>query len=230
MKAAIKFLILILSLIALVLLLNKHFPNALTNDQNKVSLISSITIITLMISRISVSNIKLSSLLGQISAWIFISLIALTGYSYKLELKQFASRLSANIIPGYGQINDDGTITFFAGGNGHFTITGLVNDVSNIDFMLDTGASVVSLTARDAEAIGIDTSKLEYNSPASTANGISWGAKITLDKIQIGSIIIHDVPASVSQEGALDTSLLGMSFLKRLKQFQIQENKLTLTN
>ena len=219
-----------LSLIALLLLLYKNFPNALSADQNKISLIYSGVIITLMMSRLAVSNIKTSVLINQIIAWVFIGLIAVTGYSYKLELKQFGNRLAANIIPGYAQVNDDGTITFYAGGNGHFNINAMVNDVAKIDFLLDTGASVVSLTNRDAKAIGIDVDNLEYNSPSSTANGTSWGARIMLDKIQIGSIIVHNVPASVSKEGALETSLLGMSFLRELKQFNIQENKLTLTD
>lgn len=230
MKNILKFIILMLGLIALVLFLHKSFPKALSADQNKISLISSGVIITLMMSRLAVSNIKTSVLINQILSWALIGLIAITGYSYKLELRQFGNRLAANIIPGYAQTNDDGTITFYAGANGHFNINAMVNDATEIDFLIDTGASVVSLSNRDSRAIGIDVDNLEYNSPSSTANGTSWGAKIMLDKIQIGSIIMRNVPASVSREGALETSLLGMSFLKELKQFNIQENRLTMSD
>ncbi len=230
MQKIIKFIILMLGLIALVLLLHKSFPNVLSDDQNKVGLISSGAILTLMISRISVSDIKSSVLINQLLGWIFISLVIITGYSYKLELKQFSNRLAANIIPGYALENNNGTVTFYSGSNGHFNINAMVNDTTKIDFLLDTGASLVSLTNRDARAIGINVDNLEYNSPSNTANGVSWGAKIILDKIQIGSIIVHNIPANVSQEGALDTSLLGMSFLRQLQEFNIQENKLTMSN
>ncbi len=230
MKLIIKFIVVALCFGALLLLLNKNFPNALSDDQNKVSLISSVAILTLIISRISVSNIRISSLVNQFLGWVLISLVIITGYSYKLELEQFSNRLAANIIPGYAQENSDGSVTFYAGINGHFNISAMVNDSRKVKFLFDTGASVVSLTNRDARLLGIDVDNLEYNSPSSTANGVSWGARIKLDKIQVGSIIVYDVSASVSQEGALDTSLLGMSFLGELKEFKIQESKLTLTN
>jgi len=112
----------------------------------------------------------------------------------------------------------------------HHAFTVLVNNTTDIDFMLDTGASVVSLTYKDAKKIGVDVDNLTFNIPSNTANGISWGAKIMLDSMQIGPIMVHNIPARVSQENALDISLLGMSFLRELKQFNIQENKLTMTN
>ena len=230
MRNIIKFILLISCLIALVLLLNKHFPNVLSNDQNKASLISSVIIITLIFSRIAVSHMAVSTLIKQILVWVAVSLVIITGYSYKLEMKQFASRLMANIVPGYAQENNDGVIAFYAGQNGHFNITVLVNNTTDIDFMLDTGASVVSLTYKDAKKIGVDVDNLTFNIPSNTANGISWGAKIMLDSMQIGPIMVHNIPARVSQENALDISLLGMSFLRELKQFNIQENKLTMTN
>lgn len=230
MKGIIKFTVVALCFGALLLLLNKNFPNALSDDQNKVSLISSVAILTLIISRMSFSSVIVSTLLNHFLGWVLISLVIITGYSYKLELEQFSDRLAANIIPGYAQENNDGSVTFYAGGNGHFNISAMVNDSRKIKFLFDTGASVVSLTNRDARLLGIDVDNLEYNSPSSTANGTSWGARIKLDKIQVGTIIVYDVSASVSQEGALDTSLLGMSFLGELKEFKIQESKLTLTN
>jgi aspartyl protease family protein len=228
MNNFIKFFLLITGLIALIFILNKNFPQALESDQNKATLISTGLIFSLALSRIAVSNIRISELLNQIILWTVISLILITGYSYKLELKQVFNRVSANLIPGNAQDNPDGSITFYAGDNGHFTINALVNNTTNVNFMLDTGASVVSLSYQDAKNLGINLDNLVFNSPSTTANGVSWSARITIDSIQIGPIILYNVPANVSQKGALDSSLLGMSFLRQLKQFQIEENKLTL--
>ncbi len=230
MNNFIKSILLITGLIVLIFILNKNFPQILESDQNKATLISSGIILSLALSRIAVSNIKISELLNQIMLWTLISLLLITGYSYKLELKQAFNRIAANLAPGNAQENPDGSTTFYASDNGHFTINALVNDAIHIDFMLDTGASVVSLSYKDAENLGIDIDNLVFNSPSNTANGISWSAKITLDSIQIGPIVLYNVPANVPQKGALDFSLLGMSFLRQLKQFQIEENKLTLTN
>ncbi len=230
MRNFIGFIVLISLLVALMLLLFKHFPDAISSDQHKIALISSLVIITSMIAKIASSNIKLKVLLHHIGGWLLITLLIISGYSYQLEIKQFSNRLTANLVPGYGQGNGDGSVTFYLGNNGHFTVTALLNDAERIDFLLDTGASSVSLTPQAAASIGIDLDSLQYNYPLSTANGLSWGAKITIDKMEVGPIIVYNIEGTVSKDGALDTPLLGMSFLNRLREFQIQGNKLTLMN
>ena len=230
MKNFISFTILIGLIVALMLLLFKHFPNAISSDQHKIALISTLLITASMIAKIATSNMKIKLLLYQIGSWTLIALLTLTGYSYQLEIQQFSNRLAANLVPGFGQGNGDGSVTFYLGNNGHFTITALVNDAERIDFLLDTGASNVSLTPQAAKSIGIDVGSLKYNYPLNTANGISWGARIKIDKMEIGPIIVYNIEGTVSKDGALDTPLLGMSFLNRLREFQIQGNKLTLVN
>lgn len=230
MNNSIKFVFLISGIASIILLLMKNFPEAMNNDDNRVSLISSLVLLTYFILRISNSSLPISSILKQIFGWIFIIFIILAGYSYKFELIQFSNRILANLLPTHGQMMDDNqSMLFYAGSNGHFTISAILNDQTDVNFLLDTGASTVSLTAEDAIALGFDPNSLNYNTPFNTANGVSWGARVMIDKIQIGSITINDVPASVSKAGSLDTSLLGMNFLNRLSSFKIQDNTLTLT-
>ncbi len=230
MKKSSNFIILMLMFAALIMLLFKHFPNALSSGQSQLSIVSSVIIITLMLARLAGSNMKLGLLLRQLTGWVAISLLIITGYSYQYEIKQFGNRLSATVIPGYGQGNGDGSVTFYAGNGGHFAVTGLINDEQRVNFLLDTGASLISLTTEDARAIGMNTEELNYNYPLSTANGVSYGARVNLAKVQVGPIILDNVEAVVSKPGASDTSLLGMSFLSRLKQFSIKGNSLTLVN
>jgi aspartyl protease family protein len=220
----------IMSLIGfLIATLAKYFPDSLKTDQNRIALIFSIVLITSMSARLIQSDTKWNVLLKQIFGWIIISLLIIAGYSYQFELKQFGNRLSANIIPGYGQGNGDGSVTFYAVENGHFSITALINNQERINFLFDTGASTVALTAQDAEKLGFNLSTLKYNHPLNTTNGTSWAAAVILDSIQVGPITIRGVEATISQEG-LDKSLLGMSFLSQLKQFSIKQNTLTLSN
>lgn len=214
----------------IVLLLLKNFPEAMDNSNNQLSLVSTLAILSFLILRLANSSLGISSILKQISVWIIIIFIILAGYSYKHELQGVSDQVLANLLPGYGKMSaDDQSMIFYAGDNGHFTIAATLNDQAKVNFMLDTGASTVSLTYKDAIALGIDLNSLNYNIPFNTANGMSWGAKYMIDKIQIGSIIVYDVPANISKEGSLDTSLLGMSFLNRLSSFNIKANQLTLS-
>lgn len=230
MKKNINFIITILIAAALFAVLFKKFPNALSNDQNKLSLAILLVITISILSKVINSEMKLGIILKQISGWMIVSLICLTGYSYQYELKPFGNRIAATLIPGMAQSNNNGSITFYADENGHFSITAILNNNTNVNFLFDTGASLVSLTSMDAQNLGVDVNKLKYNFALSTANGISYGARINIDKIQIGSIVIENVEAVISKNGASDVSLLGMSFLSKLKQFSIKGNSLNLIN
>ena len=161
--------------------------------------------------------------------WIVIVAVVLGGVSYQYEIKQVANRMVANLIPSLGQGNGDGSVTFYANEDGHFTVKALVNDTQRIDFLVDTGASTVALTATDAKDLGIDVDNLNYNLMLNTANGIAWAARINLALVEVGPIKLKNVEASVSKTG-LDTSLLGMSFLGRIKEFELKANQLTLKN
>lgn len=230
MKKSYNFIIIIILIGVMFALLFKHFPNAIATSQNKIALIISIVAIVSALSRVATSNIKFFTLLKQMTAWLVISLLIITGYSYQFEIKEFGNRISATIIPGYAQGNRDGSVSFYAGSDNHYTINALINNIEQIQFLLDTGASMISLTAEDAVKIGIDINSLNYNFPLSTANGISYGARININLVQVGPIIIDNVEAVVNKPGASDISLLGMSFLGRLRQFDIKGNKLTLMN
>ena len=82
--------------------------------------------------------------------------------------------------------------------------------------MVDTGASQVALTFDDASRAGIHVRDRDFTQAVRTANGIARVAPVTLDRVSIGDITVRNVPASVSERGMLATTLLGMSFLKRL--------------
>jgi clan AA aspartic protease (TIGR02281 family) len=88
--------------------------------------------------------------------------------------------------------------------------------------MADTGATVVALTYEDAERLGLSPRSLDFSSLVQTANGIARVAPVKLDRVRIDDIMLRDVPAIVAERGALATNLLGMSFLGRLKSFQMQ--------
>jgi aspartyl protease family protein len=99
--------------------------------------------------------------------------------------------------------------------DGHFYLTVQVNGTP-IDFMADTGATNMVLTAQDARRIGIDPQALVYLGEARTANGSVATARVTLPKVQLGPFEDRQVSAWVNG-GEMDISLLGMDYLGRYR-------------
>ena len=114
-----------------------------------------------------------------------------------------------------------------ADARGHFVFGAAIND-RPASFMADTGATLVVLTYEDAARLGLSPHSLDFSGLAQTANGVSRVAPITLDRVRVEDITVRDVPAAVAEKGALATNLLGMSFLGRLKSFQMQGSELIL--
>jgi aspartyl protease family protein len=112
---------------------------------------------------------------------------------------------------------------------GHFKAHGRV-DGRQVSFMVDTGASVIALTERDADRLGIRPSRSAYTAPVQTANGVVRAAPVTLNSVDIGGLVVRDVRALVVSGGGLSENLLGLSYLTRLKRFEYANNKLVLEN
>jgi len=118
------------------------------------------------------------------------------------------------------------SLTLRAQQNGHVFLTAIVNNAS-IRFMVDTGATWVSLTHQDAVRAGV-AGNLSYTQPMITANGPAKAAMVTLGGVRIGQLEVDGVEATVMPEET-GISLLGQSFLKRLQGYEMRGDVLTLT-
>jgi aspartyl protease family protein len=110
---------------------------------------------------------------------------------------------------------------------GHFVATAYMNGTP-VRIMVDTGATTVALSYEDAEAAGLRPALLDYNAPVATANGTIKAARVTIRRVEIDTVRVNDVPAMVMPQGAMRGSLLGMSFLSRLRSFQVEDGVLRL--
>ncbi len=124
-------------------------------------------------------------------------------------------------------VGDSRSVVISPGSNGHFQVEGRV-DGRRMDFMVDTGASVIALTARDAAMLGIHPAESEYSAMVKTANGIAHAAPVMLDRVEIDDLEVRNVAAMVMPDGALSDNLLGLSFLQRLHRFEYSDGKLVL--
>lgn len=120
----------------------------------------------------------------------------------------------------------EGAAQLTKGADGHFWAEAAV-DGQAVRFLVDTGATAVSLSLNDAKRLGIDTSKLNYEYSVITAEGRTRAASVQLASVAISGVKIRNVDALVIEKG-LETSLLGMSYLGRLSSFQATRRSLVL--
>jgi aspartyl protease family protein len=93
--------------------------------------------------------------------------------------------------------------------------------------MVDTGATQIVLSRSDAQRAGIEVADLAFLGTARTANGTVRTAPVWLQQLTIGPLSFDSIRAVVN-EGALDTSLLGMSFLNQFDSIEIRDSELIL--
>ena len=114
-------------------------------------------------------------------------------------------------------------IVLSAGLGGHFVTGGSINGRA-VEFLVDTGASTVTMSQVDADRMGI-----EYqNAPrvvGNTANGQALGYLVTLRSVRVGDVEVYQVPAAILAVPAMHSILLGNSFLSR---FQMKRENDTL--
>ena len=120
------------------------------------------------------------------------------------------TRLGGGVAAGGNQ-----SATLTAGRDGQFFTDGAINGVG-VHFLVDTGASYVSMNTGDAKRLGIDYSSGQ-KMRMSTANGVTPAYKVKLDEVRVGDIALDNVDAIVQEGDALPIMLLGMSFLNRME-------------
>jgi aspartyl protease family protein len=117
-------------------------------------------------------------------------------------------------------------LVFPADALGHVVLTVQVNG-SPVHFLVDTGATLVALSPADAQAAGLKREALAFSRTVNTANGPVPAAVAQLREMRIGELEVDNVPAAVIDN--LKQSVLGMSFLSRLKGFDMKGGVLTMT-
>lgn len=182
-------------------------------------------------------------------AYLILLLIAVGGWAvtearrnWARSLRQFLvwAFIFIGVIAAFGLWNDirndimprqslvqSGSVEVPRGADGHYQLILTLNGTP-ISFLVDTGASDVVLTKRDAERAGIDLSALAFSDHAFTANGAVKTAPVTIDRMQLEDIVDRNVRVSVN-DGEMSDSLLGMAYLSRFERIEISDNKLILT-
>lgn len=119
------------------------------------------------------------------------------------------------------------TVTVRPDKRGHYNVEGRI-DGRRMEFVVDTGATIIAIPEREAARLGIHPARRDYVAEVRTANGSVRGAPVRLAMVEVGGLIVRDVPAMVMPNQALSENLLGMSFLSRLRRFEFADGRLLL--
>jgi aspartyl protease family protein len=207
--------------------LSDLFPGQIASDGDRAYLIQAVAILAFLSSGlIFARRVNFGEVARNIAIWVAVAAVLVIGLSYRSEIEAVALRVRAELVPGYGINTEPGVFVLTESANGHFYAMGDANGV-RVRFLVDTGATDTVLSPADAERLGIDLKALDYGRVYGTANGVGRGAPFILSRLTVGPIELSDVPVSIN-EAEMDTSLLGMSFLRRLQSFEIKDRRLYL--
>ncbi|MFA7241148.1 MAG: TIGR02281 family clan AA aspartic protease [Sulfuricellaceae bacterium] len=143
-----------------------------------------------------------------------------------LEIDGKRKTLGMGLFPSFAAAAPSGSsVSLTADARGHFVTLGSINGATT-RFLVDTGASFVSLSAAEAKRLGIDFTKGERGM-MNTANGVMTAYNVTLNSVKVGDITVNQVQASIS-EAPMNVTLLGMSFLNRV-DMKREGSTMTLT-
>ncbi len=219
----IKFIIIFSLLSGLVIYLNQAF-DVLRFKEDGAQIVVELLFIIFVSS--TLASGKIVKNLKHLSIWGLIFLLFMVGYTYRYELREVKEKVMGELITTKGVRKSSDSISFSASSNGHFYIEAEVNGTPLI-FMADTGATSIVLSPHDAEKIGIDIDELKFDRFYETANGRGRGSSIRIEDFRIGPIHMKNIRASVN-EADMRGSLLGMTFFKRLKSYNVKNEVLTL--
>lgn len=167
-------------------------------------------------------------ILSAVAFWGGLAMLLVVGYSMRYELEDVARGALGNLVPGMAVERADGTVALSRDRSGHYVVNARV-DGAPVRFLVDTGASVVTLSAEDAAAAGLDIANLNFGAVVATANGRTQVAPVRLARIEIAGAALTNVRAFVARPGALDTSLFGMNALDRFSSWKVENGRMVLT-
>ena len=147
-----------------------------------------------------------------------VKLVSVSGNDAVVEVK--GQRLSLQLggaqvnLGGQPSAESGGRIVLTADSGGHFFTAGAINGKA-VRFIVDTGATTISMSQEDADRIGLDY-KSGKRGVANTANGQVPAYRVSLSSVRIGDVLVYNVDATILP-APLSHVLLGNSFLNRFE-------------
>lgn len=159
--------------------------------------------------------------LKMVLAWVAIFGVAFILFSFRSEFSGLGQRLKAEAIG--SPIEDGQQVRIPIADDGHFWVSAKLNG-RDVRFMVDSGASVTTISRQTAEAAGVPVGNEHVI--VNTANGPTRATKAYADRLQVGSIEKANFPVDINENDG--TNLLGMNFLSTLQSWRVEGTYLVL--
>ena len=166
-------------------------------------------------------RMPLGKALKMALAWVAIFGVAFLLFAFRGEFSQLGQRIRAEATG--SPIVEGEVVRIPVAEDGHFYVNAKLNG-QDVRFMVDSGASVTTVSRSAANAAGMDIGT--RRATVITANGPASVMQSYADRLQIGSIERTDFPVDVSEQEGLN--LLGMNFLRSLQGWRVEGNYLVL--
>jgi aspartyl protease family protein len=146
-----------------------------------------------------------------------IKLLAVAAEGVTLEIdgrEDYYPLGSAQVSTSYS-VREKASERVYRDGNGMFRTIGSINGYP-VNFLIDTGASIIAMNSNEAERLGIRYLLDGQPTMVSTASGNVNAYNVRLDNVAVGQIKLTDLQAVVIEGTHPEIVLLGMSFLSQL--------------
>jgi aspartyl protease family protein len=191
------------------------------NGENSPYIFYYILLVVLIASSLIGMRLPLKQAAKMILAWVAIFGVVFIIVAFRGEFADFGQRLRAEATG--SEIVAGETVRIPMSDDGHFWVTARVNG-QDVRFMVDSGASVTTVSRTIAQAAGIPITFRRVM--VSTANGRAWVTKSHAEALQIGPIERFDFAIDVNETD--DMNLLGMNFLSSLESWRVEGRFLVL--
>ncbi|MEZ5708927.1 MAG: TIGR02281 family clan AA aspartic protease [Blastomonas sp.] len=193
---------------------------------DSLRLIYAVLLLVLVGSALISRAIPMRDMFRMAITWVGIFALIVLIMSFRSEMGQVWTRLKAEIGFG-GQIELAGKVMQLRKQNdGHFYARGTINGDS-VEFLIDSGATTSAVTFETMEAAGIKVDQSAFPVMVDTANGTVQAWRAVIPEVQIGGIVIRNLPVIVSESFG-DTNMLGMNFLSALKSWDVEGDVMRL--
>jgi aspartyl protease family protein len=201
------------------------------NEDDTIRFVYLAVLLVMLIGSIGLGRTRHAAKFRYLGLWALIAVALVVVYTYRGPVLDMAAPVVAELTPSrivevVGPGGEPELVVRRAA-DGHFNVDAEVNGVP-VRFLIDTGATTTVLTAADATRAGIDVSALTFDRAVQTANGLAFFARTWVTSLAVGPYKLASVPVGVMPDGAMDTSLLGMSTINHFSSWRVEGDRMVL--
>lgn len=193
------------------------------NDGQAPNALYLLLCIVLVASSLIGMRLTATKALKMLLAWIAIFGVAFALFAFRNDFSALGQRLKDEAVGPVAIESAGGELRLPVQGDGHFWVDAEVNGTP-VRFLVDSGASVTTISQDIADAAGIETGMRV--AMVETANGTVQMHKAQAESLKVGSIRLSDFPVLVAPQKGLN--VLGMNFLSSLESWGVQGRTLVL--